>query len=90
MICFFIYGSAGNTGTFAQTCSGFCYEDWVLGSPSNYDDAYFEVSFMRVFNNGTDRTIVGVSNTAGRRPFAGVWVITVVMIILGVGVAHAL
>lgn len=65
---FALFHSAGNAATFSETCSGFCYEDWVLGSPSNYDSAYFEVNFVRVFNNGTDRTIIGINAAPGMRP----------------------
>ncbi|KAH9987105.1 concanavalin A-like lectin/glucanase domain-containing protein [Russula vinacea] len=38
---------AGDPQVFAQTCSGICYNDYVIGSPSNYDNAYFEVRCQR-------------------------------------------
>ena len=67
--------AAGNPTTFAQTCSGFCYNDYVLGSPSNYDNAYFEVRSVRVFGtssavihapaNGASRASTGVLGLAG-------------------------
>ena len=41
---------------FAETCTGDCYVDWVLGSPSNFDNAYFEVQHVRVY--GSNNTIV--------------------------------
>ncbi|KAI9431000.1 concanavalin A-like lectin/glucanase domain-containing protein [Lactarius indigo] len=40
---------AGNPTTFYQTCSGFCVNDYVFGPPSGYDNAYFEVRYVRVF-----------------------------------------
>lgn len=43
---------------FAETCTGDCYVDWVLGSPSNYDNAYFEVASVKVFGSGQDTTIL--------------------------------
>ena len=54
---------AGNANIFAQTCSGVCYDDYVVGSGSNYDTAYFEVQYVRVYGHGED-TIIGSS--AGR------------------------
>jgi hypothetical protein len=45
--------AAGNPGVFAQTCSGICYNDYVIGSPSNYDNAYFEVRSLRVFGTSS-------------------------------------
>jgi len=68
---------AGNTEIFAQTCTGDCYLDWVLGSPSNFDNAYFEVQSVKVFNNGVDTTIVGVSDAQPRLALPGAtsWVL---------------
>ncbi|KAJ8521871.1 hypothetical protein ONZ45_g1508 [Pleurotus djamor] len=34
---------------FSQTCKGVCYDDYVLGSPSTYDTAFFDISFIKVF-----------------------------------------
>ncbi|EIN12303.1 glycoside hydrolase family 16 protein [Punctularia strigosozonata HHB-11173 SS5] len=61
---------AGQTSTFAQTCSGECYQDWVLGPPSNYDTAYFEVQWLRVF--GTTRNTV-VQGSGAAPATAGTW-----------------
>jgi len=36
---------------FNATCSGNCLD--LVADPSNYDDAYFELSYVRVFTNGT-------------------------------------
>jgi hypothetical protein len=55
--------TAGNAQTFAQTCSGLCYEDYVLGSGTNYDTAYFEVRSLRVF--GTTSNVIIQGSGAG-------------------------
>ena len=39
---------------FAETCPGDCYVDWVAGSPSNFDNAYFEVRSVKVFGSGAE------------------------------------
>jgi hypothetical protein len=44
---------------FMQTCKGDCYHDYVLGDPSNYDNAYFEVQYVRVYNNGRNTRLIG-------------------------------
>jgi len=54
---------AGDPGVFAETCSGICYNDYVIGSPNNYDNAYFEVRSVRVF--GTSSAVdIQSSNSA--------------------------
>jgi hypothetical protein len=58
--------AAGNPAIFAQTCSGICYNDYVIGSPSNYDNAYFEVRSVRVFGTSPAVDIVQGSNGASR------------------------
>ena len=57
--------AAGSPQVFSETCSGICYNDYVIGSPSNYDNAYFEVRSVRVFGTSpsVDRHSV---NVAGR------------------------
>jgi hypothetical protein len=47
---------AGNPQVFNETCSGTCYNDFVIGPPSNYDNAYFEVRSVQVF--GTSSAVV--------------------------------
>lgn len=47
---------AGNTAVFAETCSGSCYSDYVIGPPSGFDNAYFEVQHVRVY--GGNNTVV--------------------------------
>lgn len=56
---------AGNTNIFAETCTGVCYTDYVVGSGSNYDTAYFEVQYVRVYGSAEDTVI---SSSAGRSP----------------------
>jgi len=53
---------AGSDQTFYQTCTGVCYEDWVLGDPSHYDTAYFEVSYVRVYGTPGELTVIGSSS----------------------------
>jgi len=38
---------AGQPNVFSQTCSGTCLD--LVPIPTNFDDAYFEISYMRVF-----------------------------------------
>ncbi|KAI0783415.1 concanavalin A-like lectin/glucanase domain-containing protein [Abortiporus biennis] len=49
---------AGNANSFYQTCTGVCYQDWVLGDPSNFDTAYFEVSHVRVYGVPGELTVI--------------------------------
>jgi hypothetical protein len=56
---------AGNQQTFLETCSGLCYDDWVLGSPSNFDTAYFEVQSVRVY--GVPGQLTVISSATRRR-----------------------
>ena len=49
---------AGNGNSFYQTCTGVCYQDWVLGDPSNFDTAYFEVSYVRVYGTPGELTVI--------------------------------
>ncbi|KAI0265538.1 glycoside hydrolase family 16 protein [Gloeopeniophorella convolvens] len=63
---------AGNPQTFAQTCSGVCYNDFVIGSPSNYDNAYFEVQSVRVFGTSSKVDIPPGSSGAGHVSAASV------------------
>ncbi|KAI0927488.1 hypothetical protein AcV5_008016 [Taiwanofungus camphoratus] len=52
---------AGNNNVFTQTCSGTCYDDYVTGSPSNYDTAYFEVQYVRVYGQTGEMTVIASS-----------------------------
>lgn len=42
---------AGNQMIFNETCQGNCYMDFVIGSPAGYNDAFFEVRNVKVFQN---------------------------------------
>lgn len=56
---------------FYQTCTGVCYDDWVLGDPSKYDTAYFEVSYVRVYGQPGELTVLQPSS--GRRSAEARW-----------------
>lgn len=56
--CICLIDYAGNQDTFLQTCSGLCYDDWVLGTPSNFDTAYFEVQYVRVYGLPGQLTVI--------------------------------
>ncbi|KAI9573503.1 glycoside hydrolase family 16 protein [Boletus coccyginus] len=55
---------AGNAAIFNQTCTGVCYNDYVIGSPSGYDNAYFEIGYVRVFSAAGTTTVVSPSTSA--------------------------
>ncbi|KAF8133894.1 glycoside hydrolase family 16 protein [Boletus edulis] len=55
---------AGNPAIFNQTCTGVCYNDYVIGPPSGYDNAYFEVGYVRVFSAAGISTVVSPSTSA--------------------------
>ncbi|TCD65821.1 hypothetical protein EIP91_002171 [Steccherinum ochraceum] len=52
---------AGSSTSFYQTCTGICYQDWVLGDPSNFDTAYFEVQHVRVYGQPGELTVINSS-----------------------------
>ncbi len=52
---------AGSPSVFAQTCSGTCYNDYVVGNGSNYANAYFDVDYVRVFSKSGTNTASGAS-----------------------------
>ncbi|KAG6810579.1 hypothetical protein H0H92_011279 [Tricholoma furcatifolium] len=55
---------AGNPTVFNETCSGICYNDYVVGNGSNYATAYFELASIRVYSsNGTNNAISGSGST---------------------------
>lgn len=57
---------AGDGGAFSQTCQGQCVD--LLKTPSNYDQAYFEIQFIKVFTeggSGTSTTSTGTSKQTG-------------------------
>lgn len=49
---------AGAGAVFSQTCDGFCYQDYVLGDPSRYTDAFFEVQYVQVYGLAHEDTVV--------------------------------
>lgn len=55
---------AGNSAIFNETCTGVCYNDYVIGPPSGYDNAYFEIGYVRVFSAGNTSTVVAPSTSA--------------------------
>ncbi len=72
---FFAIGQVpGNANIFNETCSGNCYNDYVVGNGSNYATAYFEVGYVRVFsNNFTGTTSSGGStNASGSSSASGI------------------
>lgn len=50
---------AGQAATFAQTCSGNCLD--LVQTPSNYDNAYFEISYIKVFEQSNGSTSTSTS-----------------------------
>jgi hypothetical protein len=55
LICpLIIIGYAGVAEIFAETCTGSCYKDHVVGNGSNYAQAYFEIASVRVFSKRTN------------------------------------
>jgi len=50
--------AAGAQSVFAQTCSGICYQDYVVGNGSVYDNAYFDVASVRVYSVAGSNTVV--------------------------------
>jgi len=55
---------AGDATIFNQTCTGVCYNDYVIGPPSGYDNAYFEIGYVRVFSAAGTDTVVSPSTSA--------------------------
>jgi len=66
---------AGAPTVFNETCTGQCYETWVLGPPSNYDNAYFEVSYVRIFSAQGKNTIVTASSAKAFPSSTVLWLI---------------
>ncbi|EEB90837.1 hypothetical protein MPER_10907 [Moniliophthora perniciosa FA553] len=53
---------AGAANVFSQTCSGRCYNDYVIGSPSTYDNAFFDIASIRVYSETGKNTVVKATN----------------------------
>jgi len=65
---------AGAASTFQATCSGVCTD--LIKTPTNYNDAYFEISYIRVFSDGTSGsnsgpTLTGTGSTASATSGSG-------------------
>ena len=76
---------AGASSLFLQTCSGVCYNDFVLGDPAYYDTAYFEVSYVRVYGTPGELTVI---QTSSARPTRSAEVLvhgSVALLLLGLG-----
>ncbi|KAF9046362.1 glycoside hydrolase family 16 protein [Panaeolus papilionaceus] len=56
---------AGAPSIFPQTCSGQCYQDFVVGSGANYATAFFEIASVRIFSATGTNTIISPSPVAG-------------------------
>ncbi|KAL0578182.1 hypothetical protein V5O48_003813 [Marasmius crinis-equi] len=58
---------AGAPNVFSETCSGKCYNDYVIGDPSVYNNAYFDVASVRVYGQSGKDVVVrtgAASNSA--------------------------
>lgn len=78
---------AGATSVFSETCTGVCYNDWVIGDASAYDNAYFDVASVRVFSKtGSDTVVKGSSGALGR--VANAWK-SMTAIVFGVAIGTA-
>ncbi|KAJ7505750.1 glycoside hydrolase family 16 protein [Mycena galericulata] len=65
--------AAGDPTVFAQTCSGSCYPDYVVGNGSVYNNAYFDVASVRVYSVSGTNTILKGSSALVFRPRPWVW-----------------
>ncbi|TEB37660.1 glycoside hydrolase family 16 protein [Coprinellus micaceus] len=50
---------------FTQTCTGKCYDDWVIKDPSSYDNAYFDISYVKVFSTNPSATQSSATTSSG-------------------------
>lgn len=63
-------GDFAGRDLFNQTgCQGRCYEDFVIGEPGRYSEAFFDVASVRIFNaDGVAPSSSGSSGTPTGRP----------------------
>ncbi|KAG0704860.1 glycoside hydrolase family 16 protein [Suillus ampliporus] len=57
--------------TWNDTCSGICYNNWVMGNGTDYNNAYFEVGYVKVFSTQGNNTVVppgGTTASSGSSP----------------------
>jgi len=52
---------AGAPAIFQATCSGVCTD--LIKTPSNYNNAYFDISYVRIFSDGTSGSNSGATLT---------------------------
>jgi len=74
---------AGTPAVFNETCSGVCYNDFVIGSPSNYDNAYFEVDYVRVYGNSNS---VKASSAQGLSTSQARWTLLAAALVAVLGI----
>ncbi|TRM56939.1 glycoside hydrolase family 16 protein [Schizophyllum amplum] len=55
---------AGADNVFAETCTGYCYEDYVVGDGSAYNNAYFDIASVRVYGASGTNVVVGGDSAA--------------------------
>ncbi|KAJ6451631.1 glycoside hydrolase family 16 protein [Mycena sanguinolenta] len=66
-------GDAANApSVFAQTCPGICYDDYVVGNGSAYNNAYFDVASVRVYSVAGTNTLI--QGSSGLRFIPSRWV----------------
>ncbi|KAG1881912.1 glycoside hydrolase family 16 protein [Suillus tomentosus] len=56
-------GDWADGASWNSTCSGICYNNWVMGNGTDYDNAYFEVGYVRVFSTEGTNTVVSPTTT---------------------------
>lgn len=73
---------AGAPAVFNETCTGDCYQTWVLGPPSNYDNAYFEISYVRIFSAQGQNTVVAASSAKALSGIMNMWALVVALAVI--------
>jgi hypothetical protein len=73
---------AGAPAVFNETCTGDCYQTWVLGPPSNYDNAYFEISYVRIFSAQGQNTVVAASSAKALSGVMNMWALVVALAVI--------
>jgi len=57
---------AGSGQIFNQTCTGVCYNDYVINNgTSQYSNAYFEVGYVRVYSGQASASGSGQTSASG-------------------------
>jgi hypothetical protein len=60
---------AGAADVFNPTCSGTCTD--LVATASNYNNAYFEIAYVRVFSNGSDLVASSSSSATSAKSTSG-------------------